>query len=322
MDADLKLRISDLEQLLRSVEKLDRLKYLDIPRSNLSSFKPIRLAKMVSKLLALDISNCSLTNKQVHAIFEVLSKNSKMENLHISDNDLSTVEPDILAISANKLLGLEMNRCHLTSEQGQAIFNRMSEETKLVSLRVFESKIDLSSLDPNVLATALNKLEIVDGCFWNLTDHQTRVIFKQMAEYSKLRVIRISCTNLSAGNPTVLASAMSHLEKIHVDYCRLTEDQGKAILDRISEGTKLTELNISGTNLSAVDTHVLAKAVNMLEVVKMEDTEMTSAQINAILRQALDNSVMKEFHGKWYHDEIDEEVFEQVEEKVKMYVNW
>ena len=63
---------------------------------------------------------------------------------------------------------------------------------------------------------------------------------------------------------------MSHLEKIHVDYCHLTDDHGEAILERISEGTKLTELNISGTNLSAVDTNVLAKAVNMLEVVKME----------------------------------------------------
>ena len=92
LDTDLKLGISELEQLIRSVEKLERLKYLDIPRNNLSSFKPVRLAKMVSKLLALDISNCSLTNKQVHAIIEVLSKNSKMENLHISDNDLSTVE--------------------------------------------------------------------------------------------------------------------------------------------------------------------------------------------------------------------------------------
>jgi Leucine-rich repeat (LRR) protein len=262
LDAEAELGRSDIKLLIKSVEKLDRLKYLDIPRSNLSSFKPARLAKIVTKLVALDISNCSLTNKQVEVIFKVLSENTKMENLHISDNDLSTVEPDILAKAANNLQGLEMNRCRLTSEQGQAIFNKMGQETKLVSLKVIENIIDLSPVDPDVLATALNNLEMGDGWFWNLTNHQTRAIFKQMAQHSKLRGLRISRTNLSAVKPKVLALAISKLEKVHVDYCSLTADQGEAILIHISEGTKLSELNISGTNLSAVDTNLLAKAVN------------------------------------------------------------
>ena len=88
---------------------------------------------------------------------------------------------------------------------------------------------------------------------------------------------------LSGEDPGLLAKVVTKLETLEVRGTRLTQQQAVAILTVVSEGSKLVNLDISGNNLSGVDTRLLAKAVTKLETLDVSYTKLTQQQSVAIL---------------------------------------
>ena len=103
-----------------------------------------------------------------------------------------------------------------------------------------------------------------------------------------MKKLEMSGNNLSTVDAGLLARAVNMLQEVNMGDIQLTVEQGTAIFTAINqENCKMKQLNISNNNLSSVDAGLVARAVNMLEEVEMEDTQLTREQEGAILTQSL-----------------------------------
>ena len=232
-------------------------------RNNLSGVDPGLMAKAVTNLETLDIRASRLTSHQAAAVFTGVIEGSKMTELNIDWNDLSEVDPGLLAKVVTKLQKFYIKDTKLTQQQAAAILTAVSEGSRLTTLNI--SGNNLSGADPRLMAKAFNNLETLEISLTKLTPLQATAILTGVSEESKMAELKISWNDLSEVDPGLLAKAVTNLEVLNVAYTKLTQQKGVAILTAVSEGSRLTTLNISGNNLLGVDPGLMAKAFNNLE---------------------------------------------------------
>ena len=86
-------------------------------------------------------------------------KDNQLKKLHISYCNLATIEPAHLARVLTMLQDVAVMYSSLTPMQLNGLFLRMIEGSSLIKVDL--SYNDLSSVDPETLAQAVNKLESV-----------------------------------------------------------------------------------------------------------------------------------------------------------------
>ena len=180
----------------------------------------------------------------------------------------------------------------LTSQGAELFFSAISEDSQLKCVNI--SKIDLSSVDPRLLAGAVKKLSCLHVDSVHLTEQQTESIIAAICQGSKLKHLRISESNLSSVNPRLLAGAVKKLETLDVGYGKhLTTKQIEAIFVAINQGSQLKTLDISYNDLSPVNPMLLAQAVNKLVIVKMWFGKLTPNQTKSMFEAITKDSQLK-----------------------------
>ena len=129
---------------------------LDMDSNTMFGIDPELLAKVVTKLEKLDIDDTELTQQQAAAILTAVSEGSKMTELNICWNDMSGVDPGLLAKAFNNVETLDIGYTKLTPQQATAVITSASEGCKLTKLNIRGN--NLSGVDPGLLAKAVTKL--------------------------------------------------------------------------------------------------------------------------------------------------------------------
>ena len=261
---------------------------LDMSENDMFDIDPELLAKVVTKLQKLEINCTELTLQQAAAIFTAVSEESTMIELDISDNDLSGVDPELLAKAVNNLTTLYIENTNLTLQQTEAILTAVSEGSKMIKLNIVEN--NMSGVDPGLLAKAVANLETLDIGSTELTQQQATAILSGVSKGTKLTKLNISLNNLSGVDSELLAKAVANLETLDIGSTELTECKATTILSGVSKGSEVTKLNMSWNNLSGVDRGLLAKAVTNLESLDVIVTELITQQAAAILYSVSDGS--------------------------------
>ena len=261
---------------------------LDMSENDMFDIDPELLAKVVTKLQKLEINCTELTLQQAAAIFTAVSEESTMIELDISDNDLSGVDPELLAKAVNNLTTLYIENTNLTLQQTEAILTAVSEGSKMIKLNIVEN--NMSGVDPGLLAKAVANLETLDIGSTELTQQQATAILSGVSKGTKLTKLNISWNNLSGVDSELLAKAVANLETLDIGSTELTECKATTILSGVSKGSEVTKLNMSWNNLSGVDRGLLAKAVTNLESLDVIVTELITQQAAAILYSVSDGS--------------------------------
>ena len=106
-----------------------------------------------------------------------------------------------------------------------------------------------------------------------------------MSDRTKLKTLWIDKSILTSVDSKTLSICINQLEDVSLLGSRLTNQQVIKIMARMSEITNLKTLKVEGTDLSKVDPHTLAKAVNNVEDVYLVNTKMTKQQVNCLLNQ-------------------------------------
>ena len=154
---------------------------------------------------------------------------------------------------------------------------------------VVMSGVDLSLMDPGLLASLVTRLEEVEIDRTELTRHQVEAIITAiLAEGCLVKKLDISCNNLSVVGPSLLASAVNSIKEVNISNTELTAQQMEAIMTILdSGGCPTKKLDISWNNLSTVDPNLLARVVTGLEEMKWVEVrgevELTVIQVEAIL---------------------------------------
>ena len=307
---DNQLTIRQFRQIFRDINNgISHLHKLDISRTNLSRLDPTLLTNALRRLVEVKLDETRLTLEQIEMILTYFSgEGSKPKKLVLSNNDLSLVDPCLLARSVNSLEDININNTNLTEKQVEEIFKGTFErQSRLKKLDIavndlFCSRVD-NTLDigsfsrqaPDLLASSVIKLEEVNLRYNNLTAMQLNAIFFAIRNgTSSLKDIDISGNNLSLVWPYTLARGIHKLEGVNVSATKLTFVQTKFIISAISdENSQLKTLDISENNLSKVDPHALSKAMNKLEVAYMENNQLTLLQVESILTQSMVLTALK-----------------------------
>ena len=91
----------------------------------------------VTQLEEVELGDTHLTPQQVEAIFAALHTSSQLKILRIGGNNLSSVDPDVLARGVNKLETVDMRETKLTKEQKTKILTQSLLTTNLKELTMW-----------------------------------------------------------------------------------------------------------------------------------------------------------------------------------------
>ena len=286
-----------------------KLKKIDLSgrKESLSSIEPDQMERALSKLEHVAMNDSQLSGEQTGAILaSINTTGTRMKSLKMGNNKgLGKVEPQVLALAAANLEELDLGNSYsrlmvfmslmeggmvgLNSLQIEAICSVIiTENTRLKKFVLGYSK--LFSVEANLLAGALNRLEEVDLCHNSLTSQQARALFTAISGGTELRKLNLEgCSFSMTLDVELLAMALNKLEEVNLP--KLNGHQINAIMTSLaSGGSKLKSLNIKGTDLSLVDPGLLVEAVNKLEEVAMGSTKTTMTKEQTV---ALLNSLLK-----------------------------
>jgi len=191
------------------------LKDLNLSECVLSSVDPEILARVVAKLVGVEMAATELSNQQCQAIFRCAAGDTKLNTLNLSDCDLSSVDPETLARVVAKLEEVALAYTDLSNQQCKAIFNCAAGDSKLKNLDL--AHCDLSSVDSETLARFVAKLEDVIMNYTKLNSQQCKAIFQCAVADSKLKHLNLSGCDLSTVDPETQAMVVAKLEEVELD---------------------------------------------------------------------------------------------------------
>ena len=272
----LEIHPEDLETVLSvpSLSKIQHVKICDwLADEHVETLK-------YANLKILDISRCYLLDE----IPSGKPVNSKL---------LSEVVNDIEVVNAN--------RANLSDEQWVEIFQRMSDSTRIKTL-IIKSAVepledediitDLSHINPDVFAKAINKLEIVEISEASLTSEQLEVIIEYMDKNSNIKELGLADNDISKIDSEAVAKALNNLKKLDLSGTSLGDQENPNIFfKQMVEATKLQGLDLgfntfeNQNNNTGLDSKLFARALNKIPNLRMERVKLSNVHAQQFFKR-------------------------------------
>ena len=240
-----KLGVEVSEEVLEAVARHRRLRVVEMGCAKLSSVDPSLLASAVSRLEEVGMDRTELTVLQVEAIMTAIhGRDCPVKKLDISYNNLSTVDPRLLANTVKSLEEVGMVMAKLTFQQVEEIMSAIGAGDCFVK-KMYISLNNLSSVDPRLLAIAVTRVEEVVVLMTELTARQVEAIMATLdAGGGLVKRLNISFNNLSTVDPALLARVVNRLEEVKMNKTELTVLQMETILTQSLLKTSLRKLEM------------------------------------------------------------------------------
>jgi len=231
---------------------------------NIDSVRTCRRFSQVKKLKLVDtflngderLKIINYEEKVKNRCFKLIWQLPTLESLDLSDFNIACIDPQVLSVFPKRLTTLVMyghnpyptpesvkNTTGLTTVQARALFTGMKDQDSLRELRIPEE--ELEDVDPNVIASVVNKLEILE--LRNPEGEQIEAIFGLIAqEETRLKKVEFQQLDLwnSYMDADILASAVNKLKCAHLYAILMNKDQLEKLLKQILVETKLRELEL------------------------------------------------------------------------------
>ena len=148
-----------------------------------------KLLKLFAKLASLSVASTGLHETSTPLFKTIMEGGSNLSQLDISNNDLSHVDPCVLAMSINMLKIVRMENASLSKDQVKYIFCNMARSTALEDLNI--NKNDISHVEDNTLAVAVNKLRKAQLDSTYITMNQLVKMFSKCCEKTRLSLLSL-----------------------------------------------------------------------------------------------------------------------------------
>jgi hypothetical protein len=223
--------------LLGGLSTSPHLRHLTISLTNLSAVEPRTLAATIGRLESVEMREVGLTAEQWTAVLRTIgSGESRLARMDLSNNNLSRVQPAILASALTRLEKVIMISTKLTRQQAGALVNRASFrghfDVKLKQLRMTFN--NLSKVDPASLARMASGLEKVDLGWTKIQpDHLDHIFRSLRGEKAELRELGLSGVEVGGVEPRALARGVAGLRVADLNFAHLKPSQLRALLGAI-----------------------------------------------------------------------------------------
>ena len=167
-----KLTASQVKAIFTAIssKKNIPLKALNIGHNEMQ-VRPELLSAAVTKLERLNLESSGLSSDQTEAIFSAIqAPGSRLRTLELQHNDLSSVEPGLLARAVTRLEEVNFQNAEMTTEQVTATLTALCEGHRLRKLRLLGNRFLDEHLEELVIST-IQRLNGVDHDLANILDH-------------------------------------------------------------------------------------------------------------------------------------------------------
>ena len=164
---ELDIEGADLERnqtrgmLAAILENPGKLKTLNISRNNLALVDLYLLSGITRLLVNLDLGSTNLRKGSIPTLMAAIAENpGKLKNLILQGNDLSSDPERVIAKMVTKVESLNIAKTELSRDQTEKIFEAIADSPGVLKNLNIDSN-DLSKVNPEVLAVAVNRLETI-----------------------------------------------------------------------------------------------------------------------------------------------------------------
>ena len=196
-------------------------------------------------------------SEEVEQLLQTLGRCQKLKIIQgLGHLPLSGVKERIVSCLVNKVEEISMGY-YAMPETAKTILSVIRQDTQL--RRIYCRYTDLSSIQPDSLATVVHRMVDVWLYDTRLEPAQLTAILLKIDETSKLKYLNIGDSNCSSVKPDIMAN-VNKLEKVWISNADLTTVQITCILTQAVENTMLKLLDCSDNNCDDVDQELVREA--------------------------------------------------------------
>ena len=178
----------DLLQLLIDYASVQK---LDFSYSSLVLVEPELLATLVTQAVQANLSGTDLTKKQLKALLlRISQEETSLKRLNLAENNLSSMEPSLVASSLNRLTLAGLSFCHLSKVQLEVLLVSMSQDLSSLEHLTLSDNY-LPSVDPVLIGESLVNLKTANLCGTKLTLHQISVVLTLIVQSTTMEYIAL-----------------------------------------------------------------------------------------------------------------------------------
>jgi len=200
--------------------------------------------------------------EEAEAVFKAILEHAGIKELNISQNEIFRVNAETLAKAVNNMENVNLFNAKLTSQQSRVLFQHMANTTKLKVLSM--GCVNISEVNPTILATALNMMSTARLCNTAITTEQLDALFRAMARGSKLKEIDLGHNNLAGVDANILAEGIKKIPTVKLYDTNMSRNQIEMIVRNATN--QLITLDICfNQSIREIPRHILTRAQAQIE---------------------------------------------------------
>ena len=258
-------RITDVQTqaLFAEILPTTQIKKLDLGWTNLSQLDPGLFSRVMARMENVVFTHDNhLTTAQLEAFFTEAVSSTLLKTMEIRHGNLSTLHHEVLSQAVTRLEEVTLWQARLTQDQVQSMFTAMSRNTQIKNLDI--TRINMSNVKPQVLATVLNGLDEVTIDRTDITLDQAKAFFSGMSGNTQLKKLRFQ-DDLSTIESKDLGPALMKVKEVSLGNCNLSTEQVITILTCVlEEDAKLRKLHLAGFDAANVNPEIVGKVQDKL----------------------------------------------------------
>ena len=248
--------------------------------------------KQMKHLQNLHLSWCSLTDEDMKHIAVLLSDMPSLAELNLSGNEAlcgSAISWSPHLKQMKHLQNLHFSYCSLTDEDMKHIAVSLSDMPTLAELDLSgNTALGGSAISWSPHLKQMKHLQKLHLSWCSLTDEDMKHIAVSLSDMPTLAELDLS-GNTALGGSAISWSPhlkqMKHLQKLHLSWCSLTDEDMKHIAVLLSDMPSLAELNLSGNEAlggSAISWSPHLKQMKHLQKLHLSDCSLTDEDMKHI----------------------------------------
>jgi len=226
------------------------------------------------------VGNYLVSDEGLQAVVRRLKLKSLEMETNSSSEDTKLMGTILSSLESNTLESLCLHAYSLNTEEATQLLTALQNISSLKSLNL--SYINLSEVDPGLLARAVTRVELVYMDYSQIQAAQAEAIFATIQDGGKLKKLMMRGTyegKLSTVNQEVMAKGINLMEEVEIQKSTTSGEQVTRVLTQALKGTQLKSLGMMGEVVEIEAKHVrLARRVMTelscnFDVVFHDDTE-------------------------------------------------
>jgi len=247
------------------------------------------------KVKRLDFSRIPITLETTHQIL-MHSLFTDLCEIDLQGITISDLDPQLLSKSMQPLRKVDLSFTKMTPQQSEQLMNMLGKTCSTRMNEISLKAINLSTINAEVFASAIVKMEKVNLSLTDLTTNQLTTLLDKLVSQNEvnLKTIEFFSVDLSGTPSRLLGKALGHLVCVNISNTELRFEHIQSIFEEIMVSKTLKEINLDFSELFNVSNVRFAKSLTQLEKVSIACTATDNDQLRSLFELISKDSKIKE----------------------------